>query len=83
MCKTKNPNMKLNQSGVIFCLFILGTNLHGQEFGSKDTLNISIVTDANFSTSTDESKKEASAGIGTLGLNFERGYVYGGAKFIV
>ena len=53
------------------------------EFGSKEDLKINFVTNVNFSASTDDSRKESKAGIGTLGLQFERGYIYGSAQFTV
>ncbi len=55
----------------------------GQEFGSKDTISISFLTDVNFSSSADDNRKEASSGIGTIGLKYEKGYVYGNTSFTV
>lgn len=51
--------------------------------GNIDTLKIALTTDINFSSSSNDSRKEASAGIGTLGLKFSRGYVYGDINFTV
>lgn len=76
--------MKINLLAIICSVFVLKTNLsYCQEFGSKDSLRISFVTDINFSSSADDNRKEATSGIGTIGLKFEKGYVYGNTNFTV
>lgn len=64
---------------------LLQLNLYSkaQEFGSKDSIRISFVSDINFTTSADDNRKAASSGIGTIGLKFERGYVYGSSQFTI
>lgn len=57
--------------------------LFGQDFGNKDSLRISFVTDVNFSSSSDDGRKQSRSGIGTIGLKFERGYIYGSTNFTV
>jgi hypothetical protein len=57
--------------------------LFGQDFGKKDSLRISFVTDVNFSSSSDDGRKQSRSGIGTIGLKFERGYIYGSTNFTV
>ena len=48
-----------------------------------DTLKVSLSTDINFSSSANDSRKESSSGIGTLGLKFKRGYIHGDVNFTV
>lgn len=64
--------------------------IHSQEIdkknlliGKKDSLKVSFVTDVNFSSSSDDNRKEAQSGIGTLGLKFQHGFAYGSASFTV
>jgi len=58
-------------------------NVSAQEFGSQDSIRVSFVSEVNFTSTSQDKRKEASAGIGTLGVQFERGYVYGSASFVV
>ena len=71
-------------------LIIIGTlwmlysnNVTSQDFGARDSLKVSFATNVNFSKSSDDTRKESSAGTGTLGLKFEQGYVYGAANFTI
>ncbi len=50
---------------------------------TADRLNVSIVTDVGFASSTNDSRKETNSGTGTLGLKFEEGRFYGSASFTV
>lgn len=50
---------------------------------SIDTLKVVLSTDINFSASSNDNRKEATSGIGTLGLKFNRGYIYGDVNFTV
>ncbi len=69
--------------GCVLCTFSQENNDRDQLIGKKDSLKVSFVTDVNFSTSSDDSRKEAQSGIGTLGLKFQQGYAYGSAAFTV
>ena len=56
---------------------------HSQKEKSIDTVKVFIETDVNFASSSNDTRKEASSGIGTLGLKFERGIFYGDINFTV
>jgi len=60
---------------------INANNVSCQDFGARDSLKVSFATNVNFAKSSDDTRKESSAGTGTLGLKFEQGYVYGAANF--
>lgn len=69
-------------------LLILSLNVFSQEKKDDnakniDTLKVALSTDINFSASSNDSRKEATSGIGTLGLKFNRGYIYGDVNFTV
>ncbi len=74
--------MKTNLFAVI-CTVILFFPKHIAAQETKNDYKISFVTDVNFSSSTNDTRKESKSGIGTLGLRFEKGYVFGGANFTV
>ena len=69
----------------IICIILISklSLTYGQEFGDKDTLRISFISDVNFSKSSNDNRKESAAGIGTMGIKFERGYFYGSANFTI
>ncbi|MDR6845666.1 hypothetical protein [Flavobacterium granuli] len=48
-----------------------------------DSVKVSFDTNINFSAPSSNSTKEATAGIGTIGLKFERGLIYGDVNFTV
>jgi len=72
---------------LIFCSFLgFGQKTENGTTGKEkaiDTLKIALSTDINFSSSADDDRKEASAAVGTLGLKFSRGFVYGDVNFTV
>lgn len=69
---------------LFFILFMNCCLFYSQDGNSQiDTVKVSIDTNINFSTPASNSTKEATAGIGTLGLKFERGYFYGDVNFTV
>jgi hypothetical protein len=48
-----------------------------------DSVKVSFATNINFSAPSSNTTKEATAGIGTIGLKFERGHMYGDVNFTV
>ncbi|OMQ13009.1 hypothetical protein [[Flexibacter] sp. ATCC 35103] len=69
---------------LIFILFINCSLFYSQDVNSQiDSVKVSIATNINFSTPASNSTKEATAGIGTLGLKFERSSFYGDVNFTV
>jgi hypothetical protein len=68
-----------------FCLifFFCSQLALAQEDESTLDYKISFASDVKFTSSGNDSRKESESGIGTLGLRFERGYIYGGANFTV
>lgn len=46
-------------------------------------VNLYLETNIDFATSTEDSRPDAQAGIGTLGLKFDRKFVYGQIRFTV
>lgn len=68
----------------IFILLLNYYLIHSQKVENKtDSLKVSIDTNINFSTPSSNSTSQATAGIGTLGLKFERGLFYGDVNFTV
>lgn len=53
------------------------------ERAKKVPINVFFVTDIGFASSANDTRKEASAGTGKLGLDFERGFVNGNIQFTV
>lgn len=77
-----------------FCIFIISfysvvgaQNTQTPEIGlSKfldEEVNLYLETNIDFATSTEDSRPDAQAGIGTLGLKFNRKFVYGQIRFTV
>lgn len=69
---------------LIFCGFYL--NSFSQEEDSKfldEDTRLYIETNINFATSTEDSRPDAQAGTGTLGIKFERKFIYGKVQFTV
>jgi hypothetical protein len=64
-----------------FLCMLNSNNMFCQDFGARDSLKVSFETNINFAKSSNDSRKESSAGTGTLGLRFERGYLYGSVNF--
>ncbi|KFC19303.1 hypothetical protein [Chryseobacterium sp. FH1] len=59
---------------------------HSQEKNLKfldDYTNLYLETNINFSSSTEDSRSDAQAGIGTLGIKFDRKFIYGRILFTV
>lgn len=46
-------------------------------------INVAIETDIDFASSTNDTRRNARSGIGTLGLSYEQGFTYGGVNFTV
>jgi|JI10StandDraft_1071094.scaffolds.fasta_scaffold293953_1 hypothetical protein len=74
---------KLTTYFIIVIAIFKSSVLIGQDFGKKDSLRISFLTDVNFSSSSDDGRKQSRSGIGTIGLKFETGYIYGSTNFTV
>lgn len=73
--------MKLSKKTILSIILFVTSNIYAQS--TENDYKISIVTDVNFSSSADDTRKESQSGVGTLGLRFEKGNVYGGANFTV
>ena len=54
-----------------------------EERAKNVPINVYFDTDLGFASSANDTRKEASAGTGKLGLDFERGFVNGSIKFTV
>lgn len=48
-----------------------------------EEVNLYLETNIDFATSTEDSRPDAQAGVGTLGLKFDRKFVYGQIRFTV
>jgi len=48
-----------------------------------DDTSLYLETNINFATSTEDSRSDAQAGTGTLGIKFERKFIYGRVRFTV
>lgn len=71
---------------VLFICFFLSLKLFSQEENLKfldEYTNLYLETNINFSSSTEDSRSDAQAGIGTLGIKFSRKFVYGKIRFTV
>lgn len=75
--------MKQLKNIIKIIALLLLTKMQAQKEKSIDTVKVSIETAIDFSSSSNDTRKEASSGTGTLGLKFERGYLYGDVNFTV
>jgi hypothetical protein len=66
---------------VVLLLFFTFSFSQGKIIDDKTSLYIE--TNINFTTSTEDSRSEAQAGIGTIGIMFKRNFLYGGVRFTV
>jgi hypothetical protein len=69
---------------LIFCFAYL--NSYSQNGDLKfldDDTSLYLETNINFATSTEDSRPDAQAGTGTLGIKFERKFIYGRVRFTV
>ena len=70
---------------IILTLLIFINSVCAQEVGKLidyDT-KVYLETNINFATSAEDSRSDAQAGVGTLGIKFQRDLLYGGIKFTV
>lgn len=84
--------MKNNLLLVVICLFLANntycqssSELQNQKLDKTDDsqTNLYLITNIDFKTSTDDSRSDAQAGTGTLGIKFERKFIYGKILFTV
>ncbi|MBL7903899.1 MAG: hypothetical protein JNL22_02650 [Bacteroidales bacterium] len=69
-------------SKLITCLFLLMVGpLYSQDKG--ETVNVYIVTDVGFTSSVNDNRKQSSPGVGSIGLKFEQGKIFGEVSFTV
>ena len=68
-------------------LFFCSSFIYSQTDTNTETIDydtrIYLETNINFATSAEDSRSDAQAGTGTLGIKFERNLLYGGIKFTV
>lgn len=78
--------MKNTKTTLIITLFLFPFIVLSQEKDNKfldDKTNLYLETNINFASSTDDTRTDAQAGVGTLGIKFNRKFIYGGIRFTV
>jgi hypothetical protein len=76
-----NKSIILTFTFLLFSFYLLSQE-KDIKFLDKQT-SLYLETNINFATSTEDSRPDAQAGTGTLGIKFERKFLYGGVRFTV
>lgn len=80
-------NQKLLLTIILCCMFLYSyaqekNSPNNSKFLDKET-NLYLETNIDFATSTEDSRPDAQAGTGTLGIKFDRKFIYGKIRFTV